>query len=543
MLMAILQENGRQYAPKLLQKRVRDDCLWENANKPWRRLPYWLVLRVSVARYLALKLGGEVGRAEYKFLLAHLLSNFLATVQASAPDINRLDFLRKKICRRLVKLDTDKDSARDVKVKERFEYLFRQLEPELRDSVRRASAFIDASWKQQKLSISKMIPLLPRWASPEDLRLDLRVSRRFLQNVLAGYTRPRRSDNHRGNGVTVAEAAKRHLNVFARSQFNLMKTEMECKRFCADPQRMPMEGLLTSASLLIARHLEAATSSAENLKGPKTTLCNNMPELKSALILNILELWVKMDVAACDHFPLLKEYHPSLYPDLLDVLLVSQFRDMERVLDVQRYLQNRISACGGSKLSIFDDPARGCFGHRFYEESFSAHLIALHKSIETWAEKQRLDKEEEWKAKTEEYTILTKKVDESSCVFLVDDDNPLSRGYHDPHCSRCRMLKQLSATRIQAYEHPLPSEEAIAKAIIFELGCPPAFALYRDTTWRIISQLALPWEEESTKPKCFVREYKQLQRFSNSTWSSFSLASTTKPCEFSYPIDYSLILL
>ncbi len=52
MLMAIIEESGaRDLRTPKLRKRVRGDVCWSTgANKPWRRSPYWLVLRVAVAR-------------------------------------------------------------------------------------------------------------------------------------------------------------------------------------------------------------------------------------------------------------------------------------------------------------------------------------------------------------------------------------------------------------------------------------------------------------------------------------------------------------
>jgi len=91
---------------------------------------------------------------------------------------------------------------------------------------------------------------------------------------------------------------------------------------------------------------------------------------------------------------------------------------------------------------------------------------------------------------------------------------------------------------IVAYEHPLPSDQFVAKAVIFELLCPQALATYRDVTWTIMSHLALP-AEEGVEPKCWARVYKQLQNFSNNSSMSCSLASVTKPCKFAVRLHLS----
>ncbi|KAM0348261.1 hypothetical protein ACHAPU_004229 [Fusarium lateritium] len=516
MLMAILQQNGRRLAPTILQKMVRDDVCWKNAEKPWKRLPYWLVLRVAISRYLAQRLGGEVGRVEYKFLLAHLFSEFLAHVQRSGIRIDRLDFLKKKICRRLVKLDVDNDRSQDSQVTDRIEYLFLHLSPGIQNSVSQAALFVEASWMQQKLVMTKSIPPLPKQATFEDMKLDLKVSGQTLHRIWQGYSRPSRFTLDQRNIVSVAEAAKQHLTSFAREHFKLMRKEMAHER-SSDKVSCSPRSVVEKMSSLINGYLFQALE-----------VYQNSPELKSTLILIVMDLWVRMDKAACTLYPILGEFHPIFRPEMLDVLLLPTFDDMKKLQKVQVYLQDRIAACEGA-ASIFDDPARGSFGHRFYESSeMSDEMKDLQESIEIWATDLRNAKEKEWKTKSEEYTRLSKSIDESTCVYMVDDNNPLAPGYHDPDCRRCYLKRQLARIRIQAYEHPLPSDPFVTKSVIFELVCPQTLATYRDVTWTIMARLALQGDE-GIDPKCWVREYQQLHQFSNDSSMSCSLASVTKP--------------
>lgn len=521
MLMAILQENGRRLTPVLLQKMVRDDVCWKNAEKPWKRLPFWLVLRVAVSRYLAQQLGGELGRVEYKFMMAHLFSEFLSHVQHSGVQIERLDFLKKKICRRLVKLDVDKDRSQDRQVVQRIEYLFLHLSPGIQHSVSKATAFTDASWSRQKLAMTKTIPPVPRQASPSDLRFDLKVSGGQLYSIWKGWKKPVHRREDRNGTLSIAEAAKMHLGTFSHRHHKLIKMETNLARFCIEFKDSPHSTIHT------------ASGHIHGYLGHANEVYNGMPELKSTMILNVMDLWVSMDEASCRLYPLLKEFHPVFRPEMFDVLLISNFEDMKRLQKIQVYIQNRIMSCEGSAMTIFDDPVRGSFGHRAYDDSaISEQLQNLHESIENWATKIRDEKEEEWKKKSNEYAQLSQRIDESSCVYLVDDDSPLGRGIHDPHCARCFMVRQLRRIKIQGYEHPLPSDPYVARAVIFELACPQSFATYRDATWTAISRLTLSPLEEGVEPKCRLREYQQLQRFANETTMRCSLASVTKPCKY-----------
>ena len=83
MLAALLEANGRRVSPTTLKKRVHDDVLWNSADMPWRRLPFWLTLRVTLQRHLCDALGADRGRLEYKFLQCvihlHLLKDVTIT--------------------------------------------------------------------------------------------------------------------------------------------------------------------------------------------------------------------------------------------------------------------------------------------------------------------------------------------------------------------------------------------------------------------------------------------------------------------------------
>ncbi len=109
--MPLLEVNGKRISPKILKKRVRDDVCWaDGTEKPWRRCPFWLVLRVAVQRQLSTTLGGELGRLQYKFLICLMLAQFL---KESLPilDLELLVFLKAKLCRRIAKLEADKDTV------------------------------------------------------------------------------------------------------------------------------------------------------------------------------------------------------------------------------------------------------------------------------------------------------------------------------------------------------------------------------------------------------------------------------------------------
>ena len=116
LLMTILEANGTILPMTLLQKRVRDTVLFDNAHKPWRRSPFYLVLRVAIQRYLYHNEGPEGGRMLYKFVMCTMLSHLLEEAFKSL-SFEAAYFLRQKLGRRLGKLESDMNNSSQLSKK------------------------------------------------------------------------------------------------------------------------------------------------------------------------------------------------------------------------------------------------------------------------------------------------------------------------------------------------------------------------------------------------------------------------------------------
>ncbi|GFP60077.1 hypothetical protein TASIC1_0015024600 [Trichoderma asperellum] len=163
MLMAILEAIGNFAKVPTLRKRVRDDVnLLEAASLPWRRLPFWLVLRVAAHRQLGIALG-QSGRACYKLLMSIFFANLLqdattfllATVKDRTKSIRLINeinkpepepepepelivTLRTKLCRRMVKIDREKIHLQTHK--DAFESFFNNAAPTIKSSIEFANS-------------------------------------------------------------------------------------------------------------------------------------------------------------------------------------------------------------------------------------------------------------------------------------------------------------------------------------------------------------------------------------------------------------------
>ena len=520
LLMAIVEENGRRLSTCLLRKRVRDDVCWLKAHKPWRRSPRWLVLRVAISRYLLLALGPELGRFEYKFCLCVCLAKFLEEAQP-ALEVDEVHFLKAKLCRRLAKLDMERDSVQDQHLLRKVDCLFSRLTPIIDWSIQSAVHRVHSEWEACKRIFPTDIPILPRRAPQLDTKLPLRISGERLQRILASSNRMMKGRQQKwipSSNFDPSSQTNEHFAEFAKPLFHIAEQEDEIR----ESLQWAFETPDSDTPLQIERLIEMGLPLYRGNAGQM-----------SLLILDAMELWMRLDMGTCRNYPLLQQYHPVFTPEIMDVLHLALYEDMVRLQTIQRYLEARTKACRGSKITVFDDPTNDCFARRYYDEApFTETMVALRENIEETASNQKQAKLDEWRRKSAEYDDLTRQVNGSACILTVNDDDPYGRGEHIEHyCPRCQAIRRLARLRIQIHEHPLPSDDFMAKVVVFELLCPGPIATYRDTTWMLLSRLASLAPGRGVEPKCLLRGSAVAEFVTNTRPPSFSLASLTKSCK------------
>ncbi|KAI9833796.1 MAG: hypothetical protein M1819_003531 [Sarea resinae] len=515
-LMTLLEANGHRTFPPILRKRIRDDVCWtDGAEKPWRRCPYWLVLRVGLQRQI--QLGGEAGRARYKFLICLFIARLLDDALHLPPDL--IVFLKAKLCRRLSKLEVDRDRA-PHHVRTVYTLLFTKLGPIFNKSTETAIQSVEAAWTNLKRMIRRPVTLLPRRADQRDLYLSLPNSGLYLERVLAEpllgirhpvpYRLPARND--------ISAPARSNLRAFASLYFSLFELETKIKRSHADIFVFT-EPNIQSQCIELARGIDTYLSTVAGAYDAN-------PEQKSLMLLTAMESWMLMDQLATRIYSLLTRFNPGFPPEILDVLQLSSFQDMVRLQKIQNYLRDRHITSQHSGMTVFDDPTKGCFAELSFDNLEALQI--LHQRIETAAEVARTQKEKEWQKLSQEYEDMIKTVAESTCLFTTDENWPYAKVHDDRQCTKCFLERKSRRIKIRIHEHPLPSNLVQAKAVVFELYCPKAFSAYRDATWRLLGTLARPKGINYSEPRVLLQGYSELNAFRNSNTFSLSLASTTK---------------
>ncbi|KAK7937284.1 uncharacterized protein PG986_014152 [Apiospora aurea] len=528
LLAALLEANGTRIAPKLLRKRVRDDVCWHKTEIPFRRLPYLLVLKVALERHLSLVLGEELGRIHYKLLVSTLLELLLEESKATVSFENQ-SFLATKLCRRLFKLEGDMTGA-STDAQRLAGPLLKSVSTSIRSTTQETTSQISMMWQTEKRGCTKLIPELPRQARDSELVLSMYSSRQYLQEAC-----------HRFRNFTPATERKKfesrkpmritEMQNMAATYFRLFQSEKEMNQSydALDPesQVLTLQKLIKEYTSQVSSHYD------ENV------------EQKSLMLLSIMQAWMELDKAACLEYPLLKDYHPLFPSRMLDVLHLPLFDDMIRARRIEQYIQERIHDSLKSSMTIFDDPVKGCFAERFYDEfGEEAELHDLMAAIEIAAEEARQEKKKELDEKTEKYHKLSREIDDTACVYIRD--NYSNEAIHHRHCSKCFLTRERQRLRIRVFEEPLPAGEVMKKAVIFELACPEAFAAYRDVTWAIAVQFSVQSMEKGAVPMKELKDYSELEKYHTST-GSISLASTKKSflgthyAHQKFPVDQSQI--
>jgi len=530
MLMALLEALGSKNFPTLTKKRIRDDVCWtDGALMPWRRSPLWLVIRVGLQRALCFLLGGTLGTVHYKCFMAFLLSRLCETLtlsEVTPPEV--LANTRSKLARRMIKIQAACDNA-NVSMKVVCQATFTSFSPGIEKILEAANEKLSRQWKTIQNTSKKPVGRLPFKADPSSLELSLVNSGSYLRNVLSdrltsyvstpavlhGYHRSIISDD----SLPGAQFGQRGITLYLE---------------LADFELWVEQNLRLYKQTLIVSHEACASLAARIEQYQAAALVAYLGNAlqTSLMLLTIMELWRVLDECVIEICPLLAEYSTGFPSDLLYCLQLPRRADMARLKDLEDYLNQRKIKSLESLPSLFGEKMqRATRGYTFAERYFdqSKNLQTLHRDILENAEVERCAKERQWQILSEQYAAIAKEILKSTCLYIVDDDNHLVKVHDDKHCTKCFLQREAYRMRLDVHEHPLPADGSLAKAVVFELDCPQAFAAWRDCTWGIITELGRRAEYPGQPPLVELDEYVGLAPYMiTSPRPRITLASTTK---------------
>lgn len=524
MLMSLLEAVGSHYQAPILRKRIRDDVNLTGTTLPWRRLPFWLILRVAAQRHLCFILGAEQGQVGYKFLIAILLAELLDQSAASLSP-HKVVCLRAKLARRMAKLEMNpekgklyKDATSDSWVLEASTFV--------RNSIEKANKTVEAAWSLFKQKTTRRVPLLPRQAPLDSLKLTLPNSGSYLDAILSVKSMQQstpgvstlpnpldpsiqRTQQLTDCAFTVA-ALEQGIEQDARQQLPHVNQNHEDR--CLELVRQIQNVFDTVGS-----NYRNQIKEVFNAQG---SVYEFSPEQNSTMILAIFTLWVDLDksaVAACE---LLADHAPVFHPQLLDALQLPTKLEMERLQKIQEYLANRHErSIFGNILEIHSENS---FALRY--NARSEHMESLERRIQESCDHARQQKMEEYERLCDEYDEHTEGYLRNECVCRFEDGEWTVKG-----CTSCWHKRQRKHIKILVHEAFLPEEEIARSIVIFDIGIPNWLSTYRDATWHILSELAHPYKPKSAQaPEIHLKDCGPLQSAMAAGANRLSLASEIK---------------
>ncbi|EFX03783.1 hypothetical protein CMQ_711 [Grosmannia clavigera kw1407] len=458
MLITVIEAMGSVSDVEHLNKRVRDDVHLKKGNIPWRRLPFWLVLRVAAQRQLHLAFGPITGQAAYKTLLSALLAKLLDDYVENSMDPSQIILLKKKLCRRLAKLQRPST--------QRFEgvhQLLKDTEAMFQSSIENADRHVNAVFAYFKASAIRKIPLLPARIKDgaSELRLSLPSSQAYLRLLQSSH----RAATWAAPQYTVKTGVRRSL-MDQSDDSGILKMQRFGQKYRSVETAMDLAGrraaqFWTNQSLTEEYTQNTATKEClalsavlESLMSDISTLNDTNPEHCSAFLLSIFDLWAAMDAAAALACPMLLDYSPAFRAELLDVLQLPSLKDMQRLRRIQVYLRDRQEMSKHQDTTIFGLLGDRCFGADFTERSME--LRVLRERINDLEWRNREQKKKDWEQECEELSHPPTQPDGPSSYTAVSNRPKCPTG--------------MSVHEFEAYQRLLSGRERRWLTMLVELG-------------------------------------------------------------------------
>lgn len=508
MLISLIEAVGKSYDAPRLRKRVRDDVNFgKKSELPWRRLPFWLLLRVSIHRFLKIRDGDDGGQAYYKVLVAMMLAHLLEDCAGKlSPESTVL--LQNKLCRRLAKLSDRATSDFGL-----LNPLLDAVRPLITLIVTNTKALIQKQWNNSRATYVRAIPKLEQYAQQADHVLQLPNSIKSLEALLK---KPKDTSQTPGSPtVPKLDETMQKTDQFIKTYIELGNYERTWSTWDV-PTSLDLYQCQANC-LSLSKHLQF-----EKLRGTLRSLEDN-PEQTSSYLLAVFNIWTRIDRDIIRLCPLLQQYHPVLSPELVDTLHVSTYAQLELLRQIQDYLRRRIQDAGVGAPSILSEVNKRCFAAQYFRDA--SDLEEYLNIINSDSEVARESKEEEWRKCRQQYADFTERICDDTCVCTID-----SNGDRDIRgCTKCYYVRSRRRLEITVHEDFMPSNDSQKAAIILELNMPQHLREYRDSTWALCL-IASPKAYRVSREECKIKleEYSQLNGDMAYQYGSITLASDKK---------------
>ncbi|PPJ51579.1 hypothetical protein CBER1_09871 [Cercospora berteroae] len=486
-------------------KRTRDDVLWNDAERPWRRSPMWLLIRV-VCQLICTRSITTGRNVLYKAFMTYLVAQLLG-------DSVRLN------------ISTDLQYAMSCKVARRLQKLGPSVPPYVQNHLHRmqgaCNETISRRWahvRANEPNSCHSLPTLARLNFEEDSATSLSALDEYISSL-----RCRAATSNSSTFEPQSEFAEHpsmaipilKLNgADAYKIANLKEFEEWSKRSLRDWARFTTAAEADSVCSQLAvalRHYHELAKSIYDLRAKSEEQPfgqHRNPEGLSGALLTTLEVWIALDECALSACPLLASFNPCIPTDCLQHLLLPSREQLTRLVRVEQYLTDRRS---NAVASIFTQPNdKQCFAVRCFDQDNkkSSALKDLLEEYEHLGEQGRQEKLRELQQQVLKYEQKKKAASELEHAFYQKQNKSAHWPYktyttleHDSTCQKCILDASADRMSMEVFEDPLPFNEQEAKSVVFELCIPLWFAEWRDSTVFVLSDVLGLENTGSFQPK------------------------------------------
>ena len=503
---------SRPMAVDQIEKHIRNDILWKNAYKPWRRSSLWLIIRVALQTTLEHCLG-RAGTTDFKAFMIFLMSSIPLYQDCKDISNDSLFCMRAKLARRVCKL---------------YPNVPEFVNSEATKAVDVISFMLNVRWLDLQSQYNQAPVWTPRILDIKaDTQLSLLHSKGYIRNSLIQAQ------------ITVSSSpncfqpteSPRLFHIFedlrAFTVANLrevfgkepMISLIDIENFVANKLDQWVELHLDSASACrtLSDCLEFyAQSATKHYKGN--------PENESIKFLTLFQLWVALDRLVTNQIPLLLDYSPEVPEVILDPLMIRDPLFIQRLLYIQTYLfTRRRNAHAGSVFT--SKISERSFPVRYYNASQELQL--LRSLIESEAQQTRTEKCRELRQKRHEYDSKLQRAASLSHTYTYSKEG--TQRHKQKKCSKCRLETAAQKMEIGVHEWPLPSCVLPLKATVFESRCPKQFQIWRTLTYMLLRDVCRPNKSDShmDAPPVSLANYSSLRKYLGDL-SRVTYASSTK---------------
>jgi hypothetical protein len=463
LLVGILRAYGQPALVDRITKRIGDEVI--GVDRPWRRSPLWLVIRVSLQTSLRTT-------NLYKPFMLFFHAYLLRTCVRRAFPSELLYAMRVKMARRMSKLSS-KASHHVIQF--------------VHDTANEAEELLSKRWTafQAVESIGPTMQL-NTLDFVGDTHIPLRKTYDYLMETLRSATR---GFSQRvfmlSSGLRICDVydfAQLSNGLFQRAVDEDQYIAMADFELCVERN---LE-LWTTACTNNSDAIDVVASCIEQYLASTKKLYKNNAEDNSIMILTVMDLWVALDKLAIQECPLLRQYSPEIPSDFLHGLLLHRSSALQRALRVEEYLCRRHDEALDVASVFSNGVDDSSFPLKYF--STSGNLQRFHNEICTRARRNPVAKRAglvSWNEASKPLLREAKNLEheKTTNVFRIET--------HSPSCRKCQLEEQAKILRIPILEWSLLRSTVHTQLAAFELSPPRAFAAWRDITYMIIFDIGL----------------------------------------------------